>query len=191
MNPTPVSDPGSQPAMVSPYIYPLDDFYARAGLPLPEIEVIPGDVVPEPYKTLLVHRNDMTPTLEDHYGCDIHLEILNREERGNFYFREVVLRLDKNEQPVEFGANKITLNLFSPPVRRLILEERIPLGHLLKVHKVPHHGCPKAFLRVQSDDLINRSFGLAGTQTLYGRRNTIWDEEERPLSEIVEILPPA
>ena len=50
--------------MPDQYAYPLSDFYARAKLPLPRIEVIPGDEVPEPYKSLLVHENDMTPTLD-------------------------------------------------------------------------------------------------------------------------------
>ena len=58
-----------------PIAYPLDDFYAQAGLPLPRITAIPGEAMPEPYRTLLVHQNDMTSTLEKfhkstvHYGC--------------------------------------------------------------------------------------------------------------------------
>jgi len=173
-----------------PWIYPLDEFYARAGLSLPRIERITGDEVPEPYRTLLVHKNDMTPTLEEFYRCDIHLEVLRSEQRGDFYFREVVLRLNDSERPVEFGANKISLRLFAAPIRRVILEERVPLGHILKTSNVPHHGSPKAYLRVETDALMNRAFGLTGPTLLYGRRNTIWDPEERPLSEIVEILPP-
>lgn len=176
--------------IVAPQVYPLDEFYARAGLPLPHIELIAGDQIPEPYHRLLVHQDDMTPTLEAHYGSDIHLEILNREEREPYYFREVILRLDRDEAPVEFGANKITLNLFEPAVRRLILEERLPLGHILAMCRIPHSGCPKAYLRVQSDAVMNRAFGLAESHQLYGRRNTIWDAQQRPISEIVEILPP-
>ena len=33
--------------------------------------------------------------------------------------------------------------------------------------------------------------GLTGAQVLYGRRNTLFDADDRPLAEIVEILPPA
>ena len=46
------------------FAYPLSEFYSHAKLPLPRIETIPGDAVPEPYKSLLVHNNDMRPTLE-------------------------------------------------------------------------------------------------------------------------------
>ncbi len=176
---------------LAPDLHPLDAFYTRAGLPLPRIEFIAGHEVPEPHKTLLVHNLDMTPTLEEFYGCDIHLEILRCEERDQFYYREVVLRLDFDELPVEFGANKISINLFPPDVRRLILENRIPLGHLLKVFRVPHTSRPQGFLRVAADERMCRAFRLEKPACLYGRRNTIRDPQGRPLSEVVEILPPS
>ncbi len=176
---------------VQPHVYPLDEFYARAGLVLPRIEVIPGEEVPEPFRTLLVHKNDMTPTLEGFHGADIHLEILRSEPRDDFYYREVVLRLNGTNRPVEFGANKISLNLFPPTVRQLIRQEYLPLGRLLKEYTVPHNTQAKAFLRLEADEFIQRAFGLKQAHTLYGRRATIADPQQRPLSEIVEILPPA
>ena len=175
---------------VLPWVYPLDEFYARAGLPLPRIDVLAGDKIPEPYRSLLLHTNDMTPTLEAFHGSEMHLQILRSEPRGDFYFREVVLRLNSNDRPVEFGANKISLNLYSPPVRQLILQERVPLGHILKEHQVPHQTRAKAFLRLESDAFISQALGLDHPCVLYGRRATIWDPHQRPLSEIVEILPP-
>lgn len=171
-------------------VFPLGEFYARAGRPLPDFEIIDGATVPEPYRRLLVHENDMTPTLEDYYGGDIRIEVLGRERRGDAYFREVILRLEEDQRPVEFGANKVSLEWLPPIVRRLVLEEYLPFGHILKAHDVPHWGRPTAFFRMTSDDVINRAFGLEGCQVLYGRRNTIRDPRNRPLSEIVEILPP-
>jgi chorismate-pyruvate lyase len=173
-----------------PFVFPLDDFYARSGLPLPQIERLPGEQVPEPYRSLLVHDNDMTPTLENFHGARIHLEILNRERRADFYFREVILRLDGTETAVEFGANKVSLLLFPSRARQLILEERLPLGRILKECQIAHHTRPKAFFKVTADELIARTLGVAAGTALYGRRATIFDPQQRPLSEIVEILPP-
>lgn len=173
------------------FLYPLDDFYARERQPLPRIEIIPGELVPEPYRGLLVHDHDMTPTLERFHRSDIHIEVWGRHRQNDLYFREVVLRLDRDQRAVEFGANKVNLALFPAEVRRLILDEYLPLGHILNLRKIPHHGHPLAYLRLESDDLMNRAFRLRGRHTLYGRRNTIWDAQDRPLSEIVEILPPA
>ena len=174
-----------------PFVYPLDDFYARAGLPLPGIEQIQGEEMPEPYRSLLVHERDMTPTLEQFHESNIHLKILKREQRGDFYFREVVLLLDGTNVPVEFGANKVSLVLFPPKARQLILGEHLPLGRILKECEIPHMTFAKAFFRVAPDELISSVLHLKGSAWLYGRKATILDGQKRPLSEIVEILPPS
>jgi chorismate-pyruvate lyase len=178
-------------AAALPFVYPLDDFYAGAGLPLPGIERIQGDEMPEPYRSLLVHERDMTPTLEKFHGANIHLKILKREQRGDFYFREVVLQLDGSELPVEFGANKASLVLFPPKARQLILEERVPLGRVLRECEIGHTTLAKAFFRVAPDELISSVLHLKTPTALYGRKATIFDGQKRPLSEIVEILPPS
>jgi chorismate-pyruvate lyase len=175
---------------VSPFAYPLDEFYAQAGRRLPTIEMIDGALVPSPYKSLLVHRDDMTPTLERYFGKRIHLSVLRSQQRDGFYFREVILLLDETEKPVEFGAIKINLALFPGPARREILEEQVPLGRILESFEIEHTSRPKAFLKLQADPFIRGALKLSGEPTLYGRRNTLLDPAQRWLAEIVEILPP-
>ena len=170
--------------------HPLDEFYAQAGQSLPPLTQVEGEAVPEPHKSLLVHRNDMTPTLEKFYHRSIHLRVLGRRRIGNDYFREVVLLLEGTDQPVEFGAIKINLDLMAPQVREQILAEKRPLGHILAENKIPHGSRPSAFLRLASDLFINDALKLTGAQVLFGRHNTLLDEKERPFAEIVEILPP-
>jgi hypothetical protein len=175
--------------VIAPHAHPLDEFYAQAGRLLPRIDVIPGEQIPQPYRQLLVHKGDMTPTLERFHGSTIHLGVLRREERNSHYFREVVLLTDKSNKRVEFGAIKVILDLFPSSARREILEERLPLGALLAKYKIEHFSRPKAFLRVHCDDFIAEALGLTGNPVLYGRRNTLSDPDMRPLAEIVEILP--
>jgi|SRR5579872_5957130 len=172
-------------------VHPLDEFYALAGQPLPPLTRIDGEAVPEPYKTLLVHQHDMTPTLEKFHCRRIHLQVLGRRRKDDAYFREVVLLLDSTNQPVEFGAIKINLSLFPPAAQAQILHEHLPLGHILEECKIPHTSRPSAFIRLASDKLINEVLKLSGAQVLYGRRNTLFDPRQRPLAEIVEILPVA
>lgn len=188
--PDSVSAPSPAVAAAVPYVYPLDDFYARAGLRLPKIERLTGEQVPEPYRKLLVHQNDMTPTLEQFHGHDIHLRILRSVRRDDFYFRQVVLLLNGTNKPVEFGANKVNLTLFAPKARHLILEEHVPLGRILNDFGIEHGTVAKAFFQVEPDALICEALGLTAPAPLYGRRATISDPLKRPLSEIVEILPP-
>lgn len=170
--------------------YPLNEFYALAKRELPPIEQISGEKIPKPYKSLLVHNNDMTPTLEKFHSSQIHLEIRKSEQRNGFYFREVILRLDGSNRPVEFGANKIHLSRFPEAARKLILEERVPLGTILKQCALNHHTEANTFLRVESDAMINEAFGLKSATILYGRKAAICDARDELLSEIVEILPP-
>jgi hypothetical protein len=182
--------PAAGPLPVLPVAYPLDSFYARAGRPLPFIEAIPGEQIPEPYRGLLVHDVDMTSTLERFHGGRIHLDIVLRDQRDDFYFRASTLVIDGSGKRVEFGAIRINLSLFKPAPRQLILEGRLPLGRILQECEVPYASRPKAFLRMLSDPHINSALGLDGARVLFGRRNTLTDPKQRSLAEIVEILPP-
>src|SRR5260370_28398875 len=96
-------------------VHPLEEFYAQAGQPLPPLNEVDGEAVPEPFKTLLVHQNDMTPTLEKFYHRGVHLQVLGRRHRDETYFREVVLRLDETGEAGEICAIKIHLEPFSQP----------------------------------------------------------------------------
>jgi len=176
--------------MPETFTFPLSDFYIHAKLPLPRIEVVPGEAVPEPYRSLLVHKNDMTPTLETFHNSRIHLEILKSDHRGSFYFREVILRLDHDEKPVEFGANKVFLGMFPEDAQELILLEQVPLGTILKDCGIKHQTEAKYFLRVAPDELICKALELEAPVPLFGRKAVIADLQGRILSEIVEILPP-
>lgn len=180
------------PAAVLPFAYPLDEFYALASRELPLIDQVPPAEVPAPYNELLVHEADMTPTLIQFHGSDIHLRVLSRHHRGDFYFREVVLLLHRDEKPVEFGAIKINLSLFPAAARRVILEERMPLGSVLGEYKIQHTSRPKAYIRLSAPDaFICEALELKTPTPLFGRRNTLFDPQQRALAEIVEILPPA
>ncbi len=170
--------------------YPLDEFYRERGEVLPAIGRVESQEIPEPYKSLLVHNGDMTSRLQAFYGDTIHIQLLARHTHDNEYFREVVLLLNGVKKPVEFGAIKIILDLFPTEAQKEILKEHRPLGQILKDFNIPHLSRPKSYLAVTSDRFINGALKLDGTRSLYGRRNTLVDPWDRPLAEIVEILPP-
>jgi chorismate-pyruvate lyase len=170
--------------------YPLDEFYAARRMQLPVIGQVDKKEIPEPYRSLLVHRSDMTSKLEAFHKGKIHIEPIARNHFENEYFREVVLVLDGSLKRVEFGAIKIILDLFPNEAQEEILKEQRPLGQILKEYNVQFASRPRAFLRVASDDFIQAALGLTHAASLYGRRNTLIDAWDRPLAEIVEILPP-
>jgi chorismate-pyruvate lyase len=170
--------------------YPLDDFYAVRRLPLPVMEQIEPDQVPEPYRSLLVHDSDMTTRLEAFHKSKIHIRALARNPRGRAYFREVVLELDGSRRPVEFGATKVNLDLFPANAHEEIRREERPLGGILRDFNIAFSSRPGAFFRVTADSFIGGALGLSDAPLLFGRRNTLLDDRQRAMAEIVEILPP-
>jgi hypothetical protein len=168
----------------------LEEFYALRGDPAPMLRRIEAGKMPEPYHSLLVHQSDMTSTLENFYKEQLHIEAVARRTVENEYYREVVLVLDRSGKRVEFGAIKIMLDLFPIDARQEILREQQPLGRILNVFGVVFTSRPRAYLRMNSDKFIEGALHLKKRDVLFGRRNTLLDEWDRPLAEIVEILPP-
>jgi len=172
-------------------IYPLKEFYEQSALPLPALARIEGPDMPEPYRSLLVHERDMTPTLEEACGCSIRLCVLGYKQRHNLVSRQVTLVPEGSETPVAFGAIRIDIEYLSPEARGLVLERRLPLGTILRMQSIEHVSLPSAFFQVRSDAMINSALQLSGTCVLFGRRNVITDAAQRTLAEVVEILPPS
>ena len=171
-----------------PSLYPLTEFYSMAGLPMPQFEIVPGEAVPSPQHQLLVHQNDMTPTVEEYYQKKVHIIVKQVVHCPNYLLREVTLAGD-DELPLVSGAIRINLDLFDTEPRAKIKECREPLGGILRDFNIPHSSHPKAFFRIKSDDIINESLQLNGPRFLFGRVNRIVNADQQPLVEVVEILP--
>jgi chorismate-pyruvate lyase len=171
-------------------LYPLSECYAQRGLELPAVSRLQEREIPQPYRSLLVHDRDMTPTLEAAFCQEIHLRVMQRWISGNILTRQVLLILDQDGIPVEFGAIRIHLDSFSQPARGEILQGRRPLGAILHHHRVEHHSRPLAFIRVEADALIGEALKspVTGT-TLYGRLNALRSLQQRKIAEIIELLP--
>ena len=171
-------------------LFPLSHFCRASGHPLPACEFIDGAVMPEPYRTLLVHHGDMTSRLEEFHGAPMKLRVLHRETSGNACRREVLLCAEGSGLPVEYGAIEINLAAFEEPLRALILEGRQPLGGLLNRHGVRYRSEPRAFLKLAPDSVMDAHFDLDGAHTLYGRSNVLLGDGDCVLARIVEVLRP-
>jgi chorismate-pyruvate lyase len=168
----------------------LERFYARGGFTLPPLERLKDDEVPHPYKALLVHSQDMTPTLESFYQQPVGLTVLSRERHHNSYYREVILTVENGVKPIVYGAIRIRLDHLPAPVCQRVLEEHRPFGNILQSEALPHISWPQAFFRVQSDTHTHSVLRLPRACALYGRRNVLLDGARRLLAEVIEILAP-
>ncbi|MGA3186361.1 MAG: hypothetical protein ABSF22_04560 [Bryobacteraceae bacterium] len=172
-------------------LYPLNEFYEQAGLALPSARRINGREMPEPYRRLLVHDRDMTPTLEAAYDRKMNLRVLKYELRDEVFSREIVLIPEGSESPVVFGAIKIFLDEFPAQARELVLERKLPMGTILESQGIKHFSQPDGFFEVEADGAICQALGIPGPVRLYGRRNILGNSTGRKLAQVLEILPPA
>ena len=170
---------------------PLSGIYTEMGLVLPSIRLLEPEFIPEPYRRLLVHKDDMTPTLESAYSGRIHWRVIRYSVTTEFMKRMVVLELDGAHKPVEMGAIKIHLDRLPDAARETVLALREPFGGILRDEGILHTSQPTAYFEIAPDTLIAGALGANSAAGLYGRRNTIRDFEGRVLAEVVEILPPA
>lgn len=182
---TPVTpEPGSRLTL------PLEAFYRRSGLPLPVLSPVEGVAVPRPYRDLLVHQRDMTPTLESFHGERIVLRLLGKHVGADRLDREVVLTLEASGRAVEFGAIAIHLQAFPEAARAEIAGCRTPLGTILTKHGVQHLSRPDAFFSLESDSAIEAVLEMRAPARLYGRHNFLTTPDGRLLADVLEILPP-
>jgi hypothetical protein len=169
-------------------LYPLDALYARAGIAGPVVKRTTAQRIPSPYNGLLVHQNEMTSTLERHFGGRVAVRVLSTFSRGRSYFRRVLLALEDTGRPVSMGAVRLRLDAFSPAVRARILGEKTPLGRILSDAGIRYSSRPTAFLALTPNAEMLAVFWMSAPRTLYGRQTQLTVAGEA-IGDIVEILP--
>ena len=195
--PSPISSGSRTPAAsqepieVPPWASLFGLFYSRAGIPFPRLTRLKGSQLPQPYRSLLAHSRDMTPTLEQYYRRTLGITVIGRVLEGNAYLREVTLNLDGENRPIAYGAIRIFMDHFPPHAQEMIREEHCPLGKILELEEIPHVGWPQAFFRVAPDAHMASMLQLKAPRKLYGRRNVLLDGDRRLLAEVLEVLAPA
>ena len=175
---------------MSDLLHPLPALYAAAGRPMPQFDIVqPSELSPDA-RRLLVHSGDMTSKLEEHFGDDMRLRVIQCEHTPERYRREVILFCAKSALPVEYGAIEISLDAFTEPLRSEIVAGVLPLGGLLNAHKVRYRSEPNGFLRVAPCAHLAELFNLASPAPLFGRSNRLLSADGVVLARIVEVLRP-
>ena len=156
---------------------------------MPDWAPVAAEEIPEPYRSMLVHEDDMTSTLERHYGGRVVLRALSTFTTGSWYFRRVLLVQEYSGRPVEMGAIRIKLNIFPPKLRKHILDNKIPLGRLLRDHRFVYVSHATAFIAITPNPEMMGVFWMREPRVLYGRR-TVISHDGQKIGDIVEVLPP-
>jgi hypothetical protein len=183
------SDARRKPTHPGP-LYPLDLAYTQAGVAQPVALAVAPDAIPHPYRSLLVHENDMTLTLEQHCGGPVVLRTLSTTTQGRWYLRRVLLVQEYSGRPVEMGAIRLRLDLFPTRIQKQILKNETPLGRVLRNGGIDFKSQPRTFLAVEPNPEMMGVFWMREPRTLFGRQTELFEGDSR-IGDIVEILPPA
>jgi hypothetical protein len=153
-------------------------------------EHVPGSLVPEPYKSMLVHDRHMTVTMEKYHECSVDVHVLDRttDEQG-IYGRKIILTRQGTDVPVQFGIVRFDFQYVTDAVRQEILSERIPLGRVLINHNVLRHIDLGAIVKVTAGPGLAQYLQMETGQTTYGRLATIFCNK-RPAVDLLEISTP-
>jgi hypothetical protein len=149
---------------------------------------LPAEQLPERDQRLLVHSNDMTSTLAEFHGSALHVDLLQKRQLDDLYFREVFLRTTA-EKVVEYGVIAIALDQFSLPQQTAIQAGQVPLGGLLHRFSIPFVSAPIGYVSVPARGLSETSLELPRNSTCFGRFNRLTKPTGEPLAWILEILP--
>ena len=174
----------------STVLFPLNRFYETERWSLPRTILLRGDALPEPYRAILDHDRDMTPTLEAFFRDTIAIDIIHRGQQGDAYTREVVLYTGQARKPVAYGSINIHLDNMDGAARADVVAGCMPFGSILHKHGIPHVSAPSGFFEIESDAQTQKHFGLREPTRLYGRRNRLSLADDRVLAEVLEILAP-
>ena len=140
--------------------YPLDEFYAARGLPLPAIGADARRADARAARSLLAHDSDMTSHPGEFFTAQAPLRRSGGAASSGRIFPRGRAATGRPGQRVEFGAIKIMLDLFPAEAQREILREQQPLGRILRDFGIPFSSRPGAYLRMASDDFISRALDL-------------------------------
>lgn len=150
-------------------------------------EEVTPEVIPSPFRELLVHQGHMTGVLQARYGAPVDLRVLRHHQDGDVYRRMILLTVAGSSDAVEFGIVRIELLSTSEEIRGEIVQRRAPLGDILIRHRVLTRVHPRWYLRFPLGCGVTVPWGISQDQDIYGRLATIECNGE-PAVELLEVV---
>jgi chorismate-pyruvate lyase len=146
---------------------------------------IAPESLPDPFNTLLNHREHMTTKLTAHYQRPIELRVLSVRDSGQHYARQIELTVDQGQRIVEFGIARLNLALIAPHVREEVLSQQTPLGDVLRKHDVMRRIDPKWYFKFGPDSPFTTAF--KNQTPVYGRVGIIHCNDQ-PAIQLLEVV---
>lgn len=147
------------------------------------------EAMPRPYRSLLVHNEHMTVTVEAHHASRVNVRVLEVRREDDWYARKILLTSADTDRVVQFGIMRIDFRHCTRAVEEAVVAAKTPLGRILIEHDVLRRISAESFLRVVPAGELLTDFELAVPVTTYGRLATIFCADE-PAVELLEVVAP-
>jgi chorismate-pyruvate lyase len=149
-------------------------------------EVAAGDL-PDQFKSLLAHDDHMTVTVEAWHNSLVKVHVLKERRDGDLYSRRIVLCLQRDNTPVQFGIMRINLAGLPKIVRLEIESQALPLGRIMIRHHLLREVELLNLWRVSSGPELRKQLKLERGAVCFGRTARILVDKV-PAVELLEIV---
>lgn len=154
---------------------------------LGEIEPVEAEDLPESYQSLLAHNDHMTVTVEAWHNSMVDVRVVSEHRDADKYARKILLVLQRDGTPVQFGIMRINLAGLPEIVRMEIESQALPLGRIMIRHHLMREVELCQLWRVKPGPELRLHLKLEDETPIYGRTARILVEGE-PAVELLEIV---
>jgi chorismate-pyruvate lyase len=165
----------------------FDDLMDIFGWPK-RLELVNGNQMPEPYKSLLVHQRHMTVTLEKYWQTLTELHVVDLWEHHPYYTRRIYLTTRDSQRPVEYGLVQLDFNACSEQIQQAIRARQIPLGRILKQNDVPTEINCRSYFKIIPSQANIEAFDLNSDGPMYGRYADVEFDGKHAMI-LIEVMP--
>lgn len=154
---------------------------------LGEFEPVESSDLPESYQSLLAHHDHMTVTVEAWHNSMVDVRVLAEQREDDIYARKILLVLQRDGSPVQFGIVRINLAGLPEIVRLEIESQALPLGRIMIRHHLMREVELCQLWRVKPGPKLRLHMHLKDDTPVYGRTARILVAGQ-PAVEMLEIV---
>lgn len=154
---------------------------------LGEFEPVESCDLPEAYQSLLAHNDHMTVTVEAWHNSLVDVRVLAEHRENDSYSRKILLALQRDNSPVQFGIMRINLAGLPEIVRLEIESQALPLGRIMIRHHLMREVELCQLWRVKPGEELRFHLHLPDDTPIFGRTAKILVAGQ-PAVELLEIV---
>lgn len=172
---------------MSDLVKELSDLFYSTPAEIGLFEEVAAGELPDQFKALLAHDDHMTVTVEAWHNSLVKVNVLEERHDGDLYSRRIILALQRDGLPVQFGIMRINLKGLPQIVRMEIESQALPLGrimirhHLLRAVELLH------LWRITAGPELRKHLKLDRGTICFGRTARILVDKV-PAVELLEIV---